>query len=247
MKLTLRHSLAQLRVALGNLTQKEMGELAGVKRVTIQAIELGKLKLSPRLAHKISRATGANYGWLMDGDPSKPPINHAGRPYTEKDFVLARDQELAQLSTYHSQRGRLELAQAYYYLRLLLDDISQGKDPFEESFFLQRLAHFVNRELNPRRQLMEEIVQENEQRYKAALATGTYGGTFLTPHDTRACDQMKRDGEENRLSIKRHQKEMLSLSSQQLSPEQAKPARPHPRDGRPRVRQLASSPGNGQK
>jgi transcriptional regulator with XRE-family HTH domain len=198
-KLTLRHSLALLRQQLGKMTQKELAELAGCKRTSIQAIELGKLKLSPKLTHRISRATGANYSWLLEGNPSKPPINDHGQPYSEADFQLAQDEDLRRLSTYHSQRGRLELAQAYYFLRRTVDRIS--KDPLALSFFLHRLEHFVRAEIGKDRILADQIYAERSN-YPPK--------TFLSPQDTKSCDVMQRDAEENRLTVEGYLKEISS-------------------------------------
>ena len=40
---------------------------------TIQAVELGQLPLSKELGMEIAEATGVDFGWLMEGDPSDPP------------------------------------------------------------------------------------------------------------------------------------------------------------------------------
>lgn len=82
----LKHPLAVLRTMLG-LGQKEMADLVKKSPRTIQAIELGQLKLGEDLARDIAFQTGAGLGWLLRGDPSKPPIdNFRGRPYTRKVF-----------------------------------------------------------------------------------------------------------------------------------------------------------------
>ena len=224
MKLTLRHSLARLRMALGNMTQKELADLAGVARTSIQAIELLKLKLSPGLAHKISSATGINYSWLLDGDPAIPPINHAGRPYTEADFALAQDKDLRRLSSYHAHMGRLQLAQAYYFLRRVLEDASKDKD-YQRGHFLYRLEHFVRTEVRKRPKLAEQIFaeqQEQWQRLDANVAPGKVypRGGFLTPADTKACEVMERDSGQNRLTIKRYQKEILANAKRTQVPKQ---------------------------
>src|SRR5687767_7837531 len=75
-----KHAVAALRAAL-NLTQQQMASLAGVSKPTIQAIELGKLKLSGRVAAQISNETGAAVAWLMRGEPTQP-IDTEGKPVT---------------------------------------------------------------------------------------------------------------------------------------------------------------------
>src|SRR5216684_8894584 len=66
-----RHSLAVLRIKIG-CTQKRLAEMAGCSRRAIQAIELGQLKMSKRLAQRLSHETGADPEWLLQRDPAKP-------------------------------------------------------------------------------------------------------------------------------------------------------------------------------
>ena len=77
-----RHTLAVFRTLVG-LTQKEMAELAGCSRPTIQAIELGKLPLSVGLAERIREQTHIDLGWLLGKDLTLPPIATTGEPYTK--------------------------------------------------------------------------------------------------------------------------------------------------------------------
>ena len=85
MKILPKHSVAALRQAL-KLTQQQMAALTGVKTPTIQAIELGKLTLSPGLATRINTETGANIGWLLKGEPT-PPVDEEGEEITEVAFA----------------------------------------------------------------------------------------------------------------------------------------------------------------
>jgi transcriptional regulator with XRE-family HTH domain len=80
-----RHTLAVLRTFLG-LTQKEMADLAECSRPTIQAIELGKLQLSEKLAKRIEHETGIGLEWLLAGDPTVPPQRIGGIPYSKSVF-----------------------------------------------------------------------------------------------------------------------------------------------------------------
>lgn len=93
-----RHTLAVLRILL-NLTQKEMAELAGCSRPTIQAVELGKLKLSFDLAQRIHFATGISSEWLLAGDVSQPPVSTHGKPYTKPLFEQMRAEQLSPKKT----------------------------------------------------------------------------------------------------------------------------------------------------
>jgi transcriptional regulator with XRE-family HTH domain len=81
----LRHPLAVLRQIIG-ISQKELANLVGKSAATVQAIELGKLALSEELARKISLETGISMKWLLDGDPSGPPVgDFNNRPTFEKE------------------------------------------------------------------------------------------------------------------------------------------------------------------
>ena len=131
---------------------------------------------------------------------------------------------MQRVSTYHSHRGRLELAQAYYFLRKALDhDLAKEDNPVAPSFFLDRLEQFIRVELRGRPKLQEQILEEQHQQWqwlKAHVTPGKrYPRTFLTPPDTKACDLMKRDSEENRLTIKRYQKEILALAKEDQAPQ----------------------------
>jgi transcriptional regulator with XRE-family HTH domain len=79
------HTLAVLRLRAG-LTQKEMAAALNCSAPTIQAVELGRLKLSEKLAGMASLKTGINLAWLLENDVTKPPIDIKGRPYTKAIF-----------------------------------------------------------------------------------------------------------------------------------------------------------------
>lgn len=80
-----KHTLAVLRKLLGK-TQKEMSTLVECSVPTIQAIELGKLKLSQKLAERIEFKTDVSVAWLLDDNIAIPPKNRAGNDYTIQDF-----------------------------------------------------------------------------------------------------------------------------------------------------------------
>lgn len=87
-----RHNLARLRLFLG-LTQRKMAEVAGCSVPTVRAVELGKLKLSPGLAQKISIATGISASWLLDNDLDAPLVNREGTPFLIEQYAVARIKE----------------------------------------------------------------------------------------------------------------------------------------------------------
>jgi transcriptional regulator with XRE-family HTH domain len=81
----LRHPLARLRQIAG-LSQKELAAIVGRSTPTIQAIELGKLKLSEELAEIISAATGVSRDYLLAADPKAKPLAEAGGAFTQEKF-----------------------------------------------------------------------------------------------------------------------------------------------------------------
>jgi transcriptional regulator with XRE-family HTH domain len=64
-----------------------MGDMVGCSRRTIQAIELGKLALSAKLAGKIQAQTGVDPTWLAKGDVEHPILDCDGRAYDIDKFA----------------------------------------------------------------------------------------------------------------------------------------------------------------
>src|ERR1039458_7132622 len=84
-----RHTLAVLRTVIG-ITQKEMAEILECSTATVQAIELGKLKMSMKLAGDLFHQTSINLDWLMNDDVSKPPVDYEDNPYTRESFEVTQ-------------------------------------------------------------------------------------------------------------------------------------------------------------
>lgn len=99
----LRHPLSVLRKVIG-LTQQELADLVQRSRPTIQAIELGKLRLSEELARRIAYRTGVSMIWLMQNGPQSPPISFDGRPFTRDTF----ESERASFNRPATRQGELE-------------------------------------------------------------------------------------------------------------------------------------------
>lgn len=90
----LRHNLARLRQRqILNLGQKEVAEMAGCSRATIQSVELVRLPLSEERARRISAATGVHFRWLIENDLDAPIIDAQGRPYTLSLYELIQAQK----------------------------------------------------------------------------------------------------------------------------------------------------------
>lgn len=86
-----KSSLAVLRSIIG-LTQGELAELVRTSRPTIQAVELGKLPLSRRLAERISLHTGVSMVWLLNNKYKVPATCECDprRPYNKELFERTR-------------------------------------------------------------------------------------------------------------------------------------------------------------
>ena len=67
-----------------------MAEILGKSVATINSVEAGRLKLSPGLATKMFHETGISPVWLLNGDPTVPPVSASGKPYTRADYDQAR-------------------------------------------------------------------------------------------------------------------------------------------------------------
>jgi transcriptional regulator with XRE-family HTH domain len=78
------------------LGQKEMAELAGCSKATVQSVELGKLKLSDDLAARIAAATGISLGWLLKGNLKAPPTDRFDAPYSKAVFEDYRARRYAE-------------------------------------------------------------------------------------------------------------------------------------------------------
>ena len=85
-----RHTVSVLRKIIG-LSQGELAALAGCSKRTIQAVEIGRLKLSEGLASKIAHETGVDETWLLGGDlHSAPKLMFTGVPYDKRVFEETR-------------------------------------------------------------------------------------------------------------------------------------------------------------
>src|ERR1700676_5208429 len=90
----LRHPLAVLRQICGMYQQQFADEIAQCSRVYLQKIEQtpnhGGQKISEALAMRVAHETGVAVSWLLASDPSTPPLDGAGKPYTSASFEWHR-------------------------------------------------------------------------------------------------------------------------------------------------------------
>jgi transcriptional regulator with XRE-family HTH domain len=83
--------LAVLR-HIAQLTQKELAQLVDCAPVTVQSVELGKLRLSERLAQRIALQTGVSVEWLLADDYIVPPScpREPEKVYTKRHYDMTR-------------------------------------------------------------------------------------------------------------------------------------------------------------
>ena len=65
-------------------------EMLGKSVYSIRHLEAETLKLSAALAAKMNYETGISIKWLMDGDPTAPPVTADGKPFTKEVYDNAR-------------------------------------------------------------------------------------------------------------------------------------------------------------
>lgn len=74
------------------LSQAELGELIECSIESVRSIEQNRLRLSSRMAHQISLATGVDAGWLLEGQGPPTSAKAADHRFTRQVFDLTRQQ-----------------------------------------------------------------------------------------------------------------------------------------------------------
>lgn len=97
MKSTLKTTAAKLRSIIEEKDSVWAEDILGKSVHTIRHLEAGTLNLSADLAAKMNYESGISIKWLMDGDPTAPPVTPDGRAYTKKIYenVQARKKYFA--------------------------------------------------------------------------------------------------------------------------------------------------------
>jgi hypothetical protein len=151
-----------------------MADWAGCSPGLIQSIETGRRRLSTEIALRISNSTGVDATWLMSNDSDAPMINSAGGPYDyHKDF---KPRESAKgvsplVTALHRRWRELQLAVAFDLLhRLLTASRVKGKDSMNG--FMDRLAKFLEKEVNSHANLKKTIKNEHRRTDMAAFKAG---------------------------------------------------------------------------
>jgi hypothetical protein len=96
-KSTLKTTAAVLRKISGEKDSVWAEDILGRSVHTIRHLEAGTLKLSADLAAKMNYESGISIKWLMDGDPTAPPVTAGGEEYTKEIYerVQARKKYFA--------------------------------------------------------------------------------------------------------------------------------------------------------
>ena len=137
-----------------NKDQREFALLIGCSRHTIESIEQGRLKLSPRLAVTISHATGIDPGWLLANEGSLPMVNRSEQPYyAKRDLKLAHDPDLKSLQ-FHQVAPMLEIGVAYDVLCLGLK-AARKKNMVPQ--YMLKLKYLVQDMVGPFREIESEV------------------------------------------------------------------------------------------
>ena len=86
-----KSTLTVMRSVAG-ITMEQLAHLIGCNRNSLQQIELGRLKLSEKMAKKIALHTGIDMNWLSRGDYRARPISQhdPNLPYTREIYRRTR-------------------------------------------------------------------------------------------------------------------------------------------------------------
>ena len=150
------NSLRHLRTFLGK-EQREMAVIAGCSRHTVESIEQGRLKLSPRLATEIAEATAIDSTWLLANDQSLPMVTRAGAAYSAKAFELAQDAELSKPLPLYQFPPEMEVNVA---TDLLHQALRAARRCNAVQPFLRRLENFIRSEIRRFPELANEVRAE---------------------------------------------------------------------------------------
>ena len=80
--------------SVAGITMEQLAHLIGCNRNSLQQIELGRLKLSDKMAEKIALHTGIDMNWLLRGDYRARPVSQhdPNLPYTREIYRRTRSE-----------------------------------------------------------------------------------------------------------------------------------------------------------
>jgi hypothetical protein len=160
-KSRLKTTSAVLRSILG-IKDLEMAEMLGKSLGAINSVESGRLKLSPALAKKMWHETGISPTWLLNGDPTAPPVSADGQPFTSATFRRAQAEKIPYdqphpifrnndalgfcarlIAILESASARKDYFMALYKFHTALDSL-QGEFGIDEKVYQHGGPHSVN-------------------------------------------------------------------------------------------------------
>ncbi|HEX3444686.1 MAG TPA: helix-turn-helix transcriptional regulator [Chthoniobacterales bacterium] len=121
-----RHVIADVRLQCG-LSQAELGEVLGYKKVTIQKIEQGHLAMSEELAEQAEKQLDVSAAWLLENNPDSAPVTPRGGRWTKELFEFAQGARSAvtEKTAGGTTRGRVRAGP--YPLKGAADEFTQWK------------------------------------------------------------------------------------------------------------------------
>jgi len=156
--------MKELRAFLG-LTQKQMSSVLSCSVHSLLSIELGRMKLSPRMALKVVRATGISRDWLT-GDLSEM-LNEYGEPYTLKDFEECRERD--ETMEFYLAVEEMEILVAADLLFRVYKEV-RAKPAMQAMQALPKFSHdlrdFVRTQVAKFHELKVQVEKENVERNK---------------------------------------------------------------------------------
>lgn len=212
-----RHTLAVLRTVIG-ITQKEMAGILECSTPTVQAIELGKLKLSMDLAQRVNFQTGVSTEWLLADDVTQPPASTQGKPYTK---ALFEERQAALLSPKDS--GIDALAELWQIRGMFIKTVKLLNILYTEAYKRGKVPIVFYKVLMATKEIFEEEIGEHAE-IEEKLKSLTY--TELGPVDlyelTETLDQFEADTNEELKRQLKQAKKPLPTCLQTLVPGQGK-------------------------
>ena len=151
-----RHTLAVLRTMIG-LTQKEMAAILECSTPTIQAVELGKLNLSPGLAQRVTFQTGVSIEWLLANDTTMPPVSARGDSYTKARF---EDYQAALLSP--KTTGMDELLELWQTWHMFMKNTKILAILYSEAYKRGKVPLAFYKSIMPQADLFKEMFGEDK-------------------------------------------------------------------------------------
>ena len=121
------------------MNQIDFAEIADCSTATIQAIEVGRLNLSPGLAAKISIATGVSEEWLLANKRKEPIRTRDGRLFSKKAYEHRRATLALARSSYSQAHTPDRLFAYYQIMRRVLARLDREK----EAIAIYRIEEFL--------------------------------------------------------------------------------------------------------